>query len=58
MDKIDYIALLRGINVGGKNTIKMDELKKIFKNIGFTDIDTYIQSGNVLFKDYEKTKKN
>jgi len=57
MDSIDYIALLRGINVGGKNTIKMDELKKIFENMGFTDIDTYIQSGNVLFKDYEKDKQ-
>ena len=56
MEKTDYIALLRGINVGGKNTIKMDELKEIFEKMNFTDIKTYIQSGNVLFRDYETDK--
>ncbi|KJR45094.1 hypothetical protein UF75_4509 [Desulfosporosinus sp. I2] len=45
-----YIALLRGINVGGKNVIKMAELKKVFEAIGLCDVQTYIQSGNVLFK--------
>jgi uncharacterized protein (DUF1697 family) len=44
-----YVAFLRAINVGGKNLIKMDELKKIFKSIGSDDIRTYIQSGNVIF---------
>jgi uncharacterized protein (DUF1697 family) len=44
-----YIAFLRGINVGGKNLIKMDELSGLFKRLGFTDVTTYIQSGNVLF---------
>jgi len=44
-----YIALLRGINVGGKNIVKMAELKKLFENLGFTDVKTYIQSGNVVF---------
>ena len=56
MEKIDYLVLLQGINVGGKNTIKMDELKKIFEKMKFSDIKTYIQSGNVLFKDYENNK--
>jgi uncharacterized protein (DUF1697 family) len=44
-----YIALLRGINVGGKNLIKMPELKACFEQDGFEDVATYIQSGNVLF---------
>jgi len=44
-----YIALLRGINVGGKNIIKMSELKASFENMGFKKVATYIQSGNVLF---------
>ena len=53
-EKIDYLVLLQGINVGGKNSITMDELKKIFEKIKFTDIKTYIQSGNVICKDSEK----
>ena len=44
-----YIALLRSINVGGKNIIKMAELKTVFENLGFRNVQTYIQSGNVLF---------
>src|ERR1041384_8279930 len=44
-----YVALLRGINVGGKNLIKMTALKASFEELGFTDVFTYIQSGNVLF---------
>lgn len=43
------IALLRGINVGGKNLIKMADLKACFEGMGFTSVVTYIQSGNVLF---------
>jgi uncharacterized protein (DUF1697 family) len=50
---IIYIALLRGINVGGKNIIKMAELKLVFESMGLCDVKTYIQSGNVLFKTYE-----
>jgi uncharacterized protein (DUF1697 family) len=53
MEKLKYLALLRGINVGGKNIIKIDELKKIFGEMKFTDVKTYIQSGNVIFRDYE-----
>jgi uncharacterized protein (DUF1697 family) len=45
-----YVALLRGINVGGKNLIKMSELKGCFEAGGFKDVVTYIQSGNVLFR--------
>jgi uncharacterized protein (DUF1697 family) len=44
-----YVALLRGINVGGKNLIKMTDLKVCFESLGFKDVRTYIQSGNVLF---------
>jgi hypothetical protein len=43
-----YVALLRGINVGGKNLIKMAALKACFQAQGFGDVATYIQSGNVL----------
>lgn len=44
-----YVALLRGINVGGKNLIRMPALKASFETLGFEDVSTYIQSGNVLF---------
>ncbi len=44
-----YIALLRGINVGGKNIIKMADLKRVFQDMGLGAVQTYIQSGNVLF---------
>jgi uncharacterized protein (DUF1697 family) len=44
-----YVTLLRGINVGGNNLIKMTELKACFEAQGFDHITTYIQSGNVLF---------
>jgi uncharacterized protein (DUF1697 family) len=45
-----YIALLRGINVGGKNPIRMADLKACFEDEGFEDVATYIQSGNVVFR--------
>lgn len=44
-----YAALLRGINVGGKNLIRMTELKACFEALGFKNVNTYIQSGNVIF---------
>jgi len=44
-----YIALLRGINVSGQKKIKMTDLKVMFEELGYTDVITYIQSGNVLF---------
>jgi uncharacterized protein (DUF1697 family) len=51
-----YLTLLRGINVGGKNIIKMSDLMSCFKSIGFVDVLTYIQSGNVIFKTRETNK--
>ncbi len=45
-----FVALLRGINVGGHNMIRMSALKVSFEELGFTDVATYINSGNVLFK--------
>ena len=45
-----YLALLRGINVGGKNLIGKDDLRRCFEDLGFERVRTYIQSGNVLFR--------
>ncbi|MBK1882386.1 DUF1697 domain-containing protein [Luteolibacter pohnpeiensis] len=45
-----YIALLRGINVGGKAKLPMKELVTIFKSLGYQHVQTYIQSGNVVFE--------
>jgi uncharacterized protein (DUF1697 family) len=56
MAHLQYLALLRGINVGGKNIIKMTDLKACFENMGFSDVVSYIQSGNILFKSTEKDK--
>ena len=44
-----YLALLRGINVGGRNPVPMVDLREVFTAAGFTQVTTYIQSGNVLF---------
>ncbi|MFT9498230.1 DUF1697 domain-containing protein [Anaerosolibacter sp.] len=51
-----HIALLRGINAGGNNIIKMNELKKTFEGMGLLGVKTYIQSGNVLFKSGEEAE--
>jgi uncharacterized protein (DUF1697 family) len=45
-----FIALLRGINVSGCNKIKMTELQQLFIELGFKNVTTYIQSGNVVFQ--------
>jgi uncharacterized protein (DUF1697 family) len=45
-----YIAMLRGINVSGHKIIKMESLRASFAALGFGDVKTYIQSGNVVFK--------
>lgn len=45
-----YVALLRGINVGGNNMIKMADLKVYLESAGYQNVATYIQSGNVLFE--------
>src|SRR5689334_6965293 len=44
-----WVALLRGVNVGGKNMVSMAELREAVEALGLDDVRTYIQSGNVLF---------
>lgn len=50
-----YVALLRGINVGGKAMIKMAELKIALSNAGLENVQTYIQSGNIIFESTKST---
>ncbi len=45
-----YVAFLRGINVGGKNKIKMETLREICSALGFENVKTYINSGNMIFE--------
>ncbi len=45
-----YVAFLRGINVGGKNKIKMETLREVCAALGFQNVKTYINSGNVIFE--------
>ncbi|TIV10216.1 MAG: DUF1697 domain-containing protein, partial [Mesorhizobium sp.] len=45
-----FVALFSGINVGGNRIVKMAELKAFFEGLGFTDVATYVQSGNVVFR--------
>ncbi len=47
---IVYIVLLRGINVSGQKKIKMEDLRKLIESLGFESVQTYIQSGNIIFK--------
>lgn len=44
-----YVALLRGINVGGKNMIRMETLRATFSALGFENVQSYINSGNLIF---------
>lgn len=48
-----YVALLRGINVGGNNKINMKQLKETFEQAGLLDVVTYINSGNIIFADHQ-----
>ncbi|WNM18138.1 DUF1697 domain-containing protein [Flavobacterium capsici] len=50
-----HLALLRGINVSGHKMIKMEELRKALESIGFTNVSTYIQSGNVFVDSDEES---
>ena len=52
-----YIALFRGINVGGKNILPMKGLKLLLEELGCSNVQTYIQSGNVVFQ-LENEKRN
>ena len=49
-----YVAFPRGINVGGRNIVKMDELRKVFESLGGKNVKTLLASGNVLFECAEK----
>lgn len=51
-----YLALLRGINVGGNNKVAMAELKRCFESLEFNAVSTYINSGNVMFNSLENDR--
>ena len=48
-----YVALLRSVNVGGNNRVEMAKLKRTFERLGFGDVQTFIASGNVIFRSDE-----
>jgi uncharacterized protein (DUF1697 family) len=52
-----YLALLRGINVSGKKIIKMEGLRSLMETVGYTNVSTYIQSGNVIFNSTTNAKE-
>lgn len=52
-----YIALLRGINVGGNNKIEMKKLKQTFEHAGMGHVTTYINSGNIIFSSQERSNQ-
>ena len=49
-----YAALLRGVNVGGRGKVGMEDLRSLFASLGYTDVASYVQSGNVVFKSSTK----
>jgi len=51
-----YISLLRGVNVGGHNKIKMEELRLLYESLGLSSAQTHIQSGNIVFKAKERSE--
>ncbi|MDN7246402.1 DUF1697 domain-containing protein [Planococcus shenhongbingii] len=53
-----YVALLRGINVGGKNKLDMKSLKEVFERVGMVSVKTYINSGNIIFSSDELSAKS
>ena len=54
---IRYVALLRGINISGKNKVPMEELKRGFEKLAFEEVKTYLNSGNVIFSSNKKDSK-
>jgi uncharacterized protein (DUF1697 family) len=50
-----YVALLRGINVGGRTKVGMADLRQVFVGLGHAEVSTYLQSGNVLFKSRDRS---
>jgi uncharacterized protein (DUF1697 family) len=51
-----FVAFLRSINVGGR-TVKMEELRRLFEGLGFTSVETFIASGNVIFESTARNSK-
>ncbi|MCG6140173.1 DUF1697 domain-containing protein [Leptospira mtsangambouensis] len=51
-----YIALLRGINVGGNRKVEMKKLRTLFESFGYTEVSTYINSGNIIFESEDDQK--
>src|SRR5947209_9664786 len=49
-----YIAFLRAVNVGGHNLVKMDSLRRLFGSLGFSNVETFIASGNIVFESTSK----
>ena len=52
-----YVALLRSVNIGGHGRLKMNDLRESFTTLGYDDVITYIQSGNVLFSTASRSEK-
>ena len=53
-----YVALLRGINVGGNNKVDMKKLKATFESLGYANVVTYINSGNIVFEESLKEQES
>jgi uncharacterized protein (DUF1697 family) len=53
-----YVSMLRGINVSGHRRVKMEELKQTYLSLGYRNVRTYLQSGNVVFESAEKGEKS
>lgn len=51
-----YVAFLRALNVGGRNVVKMDALRKHFEEMGYKNVETFIASGNVIFDSRQKSE--
>lgn len=52
----DYVALLRGVNVGGRSLLKMADLRKVVEGLGYENVRTYINSGNALFRTSDRSR--
>ena len=53
-----YVALLRGINVGGNKKVPMAQLRELLEGLGYTDVATLLQSGNAVFTSKERSPAN
>lgn len=54
---MEYAALLRGVNVGGNKIIKMEQLRTLCESLGLSGAQTYLQSGNIVFRSEEKSRE-